>query len=248
MLLDGPTSVDTGADRGPAGTGPGRRDRRPSPGLRPHPGRRPPPGRPPERARLRPDDHGRPGPPVRDRLGLRRLRRRAPDPADGAVRCRARCPSSSGWRWPSSLALVRGETAMLPADIVWSVLAGLAGGIGISGLYHGLAVGRMGVVAPITAVLAALIPVGGRHPAPGRPRAAGRRRDRPGHRRGRARLPGRRRSRRRTAVRAPVRAHRRRRHRVVQRLRRPAQRRSCVRPAHAHPRHGGGAHRSSSSS
>ena len=57
------------------------------------------------------------------------------------------------------IAVVRGETAMLPADVLWSVLAGLAGGIGISGLYNGLAVGRMGVVAPITAVLAALIPV-----------------------------------------------------------------------------------------
>jgi drug/metabolite transporter (DMT)-like permease len=57
------------------------------------------------------------------------------------------------------LALVRGEGAMLPADIVWSVLAGVAGGIGITGLYNGLAVGRMGVVAPITAVIAALIPV-----------------------------------------------------------------------------------------
>jgi drug/metabolite transporter (DMT)-like permease len=57
------------------------------------------------------------------------------------------------------LALVRGEGAMLPADVVWSVLAGLAGGIGITGLYNGLAVGRMGVVAPITAVMAALIPV-----------------------------------------------------------------------------------------
>jgi drug/metabolite transporter (DMT)-like permease len=57
------------------------------------------------------------------------------------------------------LAVVRGESAMLPADVVWSVLAGVAGGIGISGLYNGLAVGRMGVVAPITAVMAALIPV-----------------------------------------------------------------------------------------
>jgi drug/metabolite transporter (DMT)-like permease len=57
------------------------------------------------------------------------------------------------------LAVVRDEGAMLPADVVWSVLAGVAGGIGITGLYNGLAVGRMGVVAPITAVIAALIPV-----------------------------------------------------------------------------------------
>lgn len=57
------------------------------------------------------------------------------------------------------LAIVRGETAPLPADIAWSVVAGVAGGIGITALYHGLAVGRMGVIAPITAVFAALIPV-----------------------------------------------------------------------------------------
>ncbi len=57
------------------------------------------------------------------------------------------------------LAIARGETAMLPADVIWSLLAGVAGGIGISALYNGLAIGRMGVVAPITAVIAALIPV-----------------------------------------------------------------------------------------
>lgn len=58
-----------------------------------------------------------------------------------------------------TLALVRGETAPSPADLAWSALAGVAGGIGITALYHGLAVGRMGVIAPITAVFAALIPV-----------------------------------------------------------------------------------------
>jgi uncharacterized membrane protein len=58
-----------------------------------------------------------------------------------------------------ALAVVRGESAPLPADVAWSVLGGLAGGIGISALYQGLAVGRMGIVAPITGVIAALIPV-----------------------------------------------------------------------------------------
>ena len=38
---------------------------------------------------------------------------------------------------------------------VLAAIAGLAGVIGIVGLYHGLAVGRMGVVAPVTGVLAA---------------------------------------------------------------------------------------------
>jgi drug/metabolite transporter (DMT)-like permease len=57
------------------------------------------------------------------------------------------------------LAVVRGEGAPLPADVVWSLVGGLAGGIGISALYQGLAVGRMGIVAPITGVVAAVIPV-----------------------------------------------------------------------------------------
>jgi drug/metabolite transporter (DMT)-like permease len=58
------------------------------------------------------------------------------------------------------LALVRGETMPLPADLPWSVLAGASGGVGIVALYRGLAIGRMGVVAPVTGVLAATIPVG----------------------------------------------------------------------------------------
>ena len=57
------------------------------------------------------------------------------------------------------LAIVRSETAPMTTDLVWSLLGGLAGGIGITALYQGLAVGRMGVVAPVTGVIAALIPV-----------------------------------------------------------------------------------------
>jgi uncharacterized membrane protein len=57
------------------------------------------------------------------------------------------------------LAIVAGETAPTGADLGWSVLAGVAGGIGITALYRGLAVGRMGIVAPVTGVIAALIPV-----------------------------------------------------------------------------------------
>ena len=57
------------------------------------------------------------------------------------------------------LTVARGETAPTPADLVWSVLGGVAGGIGITALYRGLAIGRMGIVAPVTGVIAALIPV-----------------------------------------------------------------------------------------
>ena len=55
--------------------------------------------------------------------------------------------------------MVRQETFPGPADLGWSVLAGILGGIGITALYRGLAVGRMGIVAPVTGVLAAVIPV-----------------------------------------------------------------------------------------
>jgi drug/metabolite transporter (DMT)-like permease len=57
------------------------------------------------------------------------------------------------------LAIVRGETMPLPEDLPWSICGGLTGGIGIVALYRGLAIGRMGVVAPVTGVLAAVIPV-----------------------------------------------------------------------------------------
>jgi drug/metabolite transporter (DMT)-like permease len=57
------------------------------------------------------------------------------------------------------LAVARGETMPLASDVPWSVAGGLTGGVGIVALYRGLAVGRMGVVAPVTGVLAAAIPV-----------------------------------------------------------------------------------------
>lgn len=58
-----------------------------------------------------------------------------------------------------ALALLRAETLPLPADIPYSIFGGVVGGIGIVALYRGLAIGRMGVVAPVTGVLAAAIPV-----------------------------------------------------------------------------------------
>ncbi|MBV8117390.1 MAG: DMT family transporter [Candidatus Eremiobacteraeota bacterium] len=46
-----------------------------------------------------------------------------------------------------------------PTAVGLSVLGGVCGGIGIALLYHALSIGRMGVVSPITAVLAAAFPV-----------------------------------------------------------------------------------------
>jgi len=44
-------------------------------------------------------------------------------------------------------------------DWLWGIVAGLSGGIGVALLYRALAIGTMAVVAPITAVCAAMIPV-----------------------------------------------------------------------------------------
>jgi drug/metabolite transporter (DMT)-like permease len=44
-------------------------------------------------------------------------------------------------------------------DLLWGVAAGLTGGGGVALLYRGLAIGRMAVVAPTTAVCAVVIPV-----------------------------------------------------------------------------------------
>src|SRR4051812_42072422 len=46
-----------------------------------------------------------------------------------------------------------------PADWIWGIIAGFSGGIGVALLYRALAVGIMAVVAPMTAVCAAMIPV-----------------------------------------------------------------------------------------
>lgn len=46
-----------------------------------------------------------------------------------------------------------------PGDLAWGALAGVGTGIGTAYLYRGLSSGRMGVVAPLSAVGAALLPV-----------------------------------------------------------------------------------------
>lgn len=46
-----------------------------------------------------------------------------------------------------------------PADLAWAALGGLGNGIGTAFLYRGLGTGRMGVVGPVSAVGAAVLPV-----------------------------------------------------------------------------------------
>jgi uncharacterized membrane protein len=49
--------------------------------------------------------------------------------------------------------------APLDVDLYWGAAAGVAGGVGVALLYRALAIGTMGIVAPVTAVCAVLIPV-----------------------------------------------------------------------------------------
>ena len=95
--------------------------------------------------------------------------------AGGAVSDGARCvaparcsASGAAWRPPVpprwavrlliGLALLWGERLPPVADLLWGVAAGLAGVIGLVALYRGLAIGRMGIVAPVSAVLTASLP------------------------------------------------------------------------------------------
>jgi len=57
------------------------------------------------------------------------------------------------------LAILARESIPAAVDVAWSAVAGVVGAVGISALYRGLAVGRMSVVAPVTGVLAAALPV-----------------------------------------------------------------------------------------
>jgi drug/metabolite transporter (DMT)-like permease len=56
-------------------------------------------------------------------------------------------------------ALLSGERPLEPGPAGLAAIAGVVGVAGIVSLYHGLAVGRMGVVAPVTGVLGASVPV-----------------------------------------------------------------------------------------
>ncbi|GAC1356749.1 MAG: DMT family transporter [Ktedonobacteraceae bacterium] len=57
------------------------------------------------------------------------------------------------------LALLWKEPFPSPLDMLWGGLAGVAGAIGLIAFYSALSIGRMGIVAPISAILTAGIPV-----------------------------------------------------------------------------------------
>jgi len=58
-----------------------------------------------------------------------------------------------------SLALLTGEGIPSKYDLLWGGLAGIFGAIGAVTLYLGLARGTMGIVAPVTGIVAAVIPM-----------------------------------------------------------------------------------------
>jgi drug/metabolite transporter (DMT)-like permease len=57
------------------------------------------------------------------------------------------------------IALTRQEQISPPIDLMWGALAGLSGMIGLGFLMSGFTNGRMGIVSPVSAVLATIIPV-----------------------------------------------------------------------------------------
>jgi drug/metabolite transporter (DMT)-like permease len=57
------------------------------------------------------------------------------------------------------LAWVTGEPVPPLTSLLWGALAGITGAIGVAALYQGLAVGRMGIVAPVSAVITGVLPV-----------------------------------------------------------------------------------------
>lgn len=57
------------------------------------------------------------------------------------------------------LALIWGEKLPSLADVGWGSLAGLVGLVGLMALYRAMAIGQMGIAAPVAAVLSASLPV-----------------------------------------------------------------------------------------
>jgi len=82
----------------------------------------------------------------------------------------ALCAQLGGAASVAVVALLGGDPGLTAASAGWACLAGAGSGLGTAFLYRGLAAGRMGVVAPISGVGSAVVPVlvgfaGGERPA-----------------------------------------------------------------------------------
>ena len=66
--------------------------------------------------------------------------------------------SASGLAVILAAALLLGEAAPPARALAWAAAAGASGAAGLAALYRGLSVGRMAVVAPVSAVMAAAVP------------------------------------------------------------------------------------------
>src|SRR5258708_7271859 len=58
-----------------------------------------------------------------------------------------------------ALALIWQEPFPGPSDLLWGGLAGVAGVLGLLSFYSALSTGKMGIAAPVSAVLTAMLPV-----------------------------------------------------------------------------------------
>jgi len=66
---------------------------------------------------------------------------------------------ATGLLFMLTLAVATHDPVPLRATFVWGALAGLVGGIGLAAFYKALAVGTMGINAPLSAVITAIVPL-----------------------------------------------------------------------------------------
>ena len=57
------------------------------------------------------------------------------------------------------LVWIMGEALPPRSTLLWGATAGITGAIGVAALYRGLSIGRMGIVAPVSAVITGVLPV-----------------------------------------------------------------------------------------
>jgi len=64
-----------------------------------------------------------------------------------------------GVLWMIGLGIARQEAMPALSDVLWGAAAGLMGMIGLAGFYSAMAIGQVGIAAPVTGLISAIIPV-----------------------------------------------------------------------------------------